>query len=510
MPSANSSGPKYTTSSSSSHPKPFSISLPTSKPKPTTQAIPNSLNPKKRPHSSLTDSDSENDTATPAPQLVSSFDHSAGGAIGINGVEKVKAPLVIQRQKNRDWREESRRKRGKNLLPAEVQAARLDKGSTAKDFVQRDDASRGFGLTFVKKGAKDGYGDIAMVDAQINTEPPPKEPTRPRTEDEEAMEALMGNGTKKSTLVLPALGTSDQNGDAADGRFTALVNEDDSFRSDVASRPDSASLEEYAAVPVEDFGAALLRGMGWKEGDVVGKRKDQISKARTVTPRPALLGIGAKEVPGGVGDELGAWGKVTGKGKRKIDQIYNPVLLRNSKTGELLTEEELEAKQEECRKEELDWRERRDRNLAADEDKKAERRHRDKNRLIEESRHSSPPSKRARSRSPSESRHHRQRSRSADRKKQHTTSSSSSSSRRRDRSRSADRSRHSSKHNRSRSRDRNHDSRRRRDGERDRESSHRARDRRKNDTEDGGSDRSRYKDRDGFETTSKRKRQEVF
>jgi len=96
----------------------------------------------------------------------------------------------------------------------------------------------------------------------------------------------------------------------------AGINEDDAFRNDVASRPDMASLEDYAAVPVEEFGAALLRGMGWKEGDVVGKRKEQISKARVVKIRPALLGIGAKEVPGGVGDEFGAWGKAAKGGKR--------------------------------------------------------------------------------------------------------------------------------------------------------------------------------------------------
>lgn len=503
MPSANSLT-RITTSSSSSHAKPFSISLPTSKPKPTTQAIPNSLNPKKRLHSSLTDSDSDNELDAPSPQLVSSFDHSAGGAIGINGVEKFKALLVIPRQKNRDWREESRKKKGRNLLPAEVQSSRSDKGSIEKSLEQRDDAPRDFGLTLTKNGGSDGDQDVLMAEAQIDTETPQPVTIILKTEDEEAMEALVGNGAKNSTLVLPALGARDQSGDAANGRFTALVNEDDSFRFDVASRPDSASLEEYAAVPVEDFGAALLRGMGWKEGDVVGRRKSQISKARIVTPRPALLGIGAKEVPGGVGDELGAWGKVTSKGKRKVDKTYNPVLLRNSKTGELLTEEELEAKKEERRKEELDWRERRDRNLAMDEDKKAERRQRDKTRLIEQSHHSS-SSRRARSISPSEPPHHRPRSRSADRKKQ--LSSSSSSSRRRDRSRSADRRRHSSRRDRSRSADRQSSSHRRRDDERERESSHRARDRRKDGAEH---QRSKYSDRDGFEHPRRRKREEVF
>lgn len=422
--------------------KSFSISLPNPKPKHAAIRAPKPLNPKKRPHSSLADSDSDNDHADSSPQLVSSFDHSAGGAIGINGVNKTKAPLIVQGQKNRDWREESRRRR-KNLLPAEVQAAKIGEGLTGQVAEEKNDAPQEFGLTFVEKVVKDMDGDVAMIEAQVAMETSSQGVSRPKNEDEEALEALVGNNTKKSTLVLPALGASDSGMDKSNGRFNALAHEDDSFRSDVASRPDSANLDEYAAVPVEEFGAALLRGMGWKEGDVVGKRKDQISTIRIVERRPALLGIGAKEVPGGVGDELGAWGKVTTKGKRKVDKSYNPVLLRNSKTGETLTEEELEAKQEERRKANIEWRERRDRNLAIDEGKKSVRRRGDKPRSIEEARHSS-SSRRARSRSTDESRPRssRHRSRSTDIKKH------SASRRARSRSRSSDRKPRSSSHRR--------------------------------------------------------------
>jgi hypothetical protein len=34
-----------------------------------------------------------------------------------------------------------------------------------------------------------------------------------------------------------------------------------------------ASLEDYERVPIEAFGAALLRGMGWKEGEALGSGK---------------------------------------------------------------------------------------------------------------------------------------------------------------------------------------------------------------------------------------------
>ncbi|KAI4110225.1 MAG: hypothetical protein L6R37_000118 [Teloschistes peruensis] len=385
MPSAH----PPTASSASSASKPFSISLGTSKAKPsksTSSAI-QPQNPRKRPHSSLNaDSDSETDDLPQrTPQLVSTFDHSAGGAISVNGAETANEPLVIQGLKNRDWRKESRRKRrGKNLLPAEVQAARQQQqnskaanGKTSGD-LERSEVSTAAGLAFAMK---DEEGDTSMAEelrpAQMNGATPRKE----KTVDEEALEALMGDGTRTSALVIPA--TKSQAAEDADMRDTsAIMNEDDLFRSDVASRPDPASLDDYARVPVEEFGLGMLRGMGWKEGEVVGKRKDQVRTARVVERRPALLGIGAKEVPGGVGDELGAWGKVT-KGKRKPDKTYNPVVLKNSRTGEMLTEEELQSKRTKQIEEENEWRERRDRNLAIDEEKKSDRRRREREKGLD-------------------------------------------------------------------------------------------------------------------------------
>ena len=41
--------------------------------------------------------------------------------------------------------------------------------------------------------------------------------------------------------------------------------ETEAFQKDVADLPDISTLEEYAAMPVEAFGEAMLRGMGWSE-----------------------------------------------------------------------------------------------------------------------------------------------------------------------------------------------------------------------------------------------------
>ena len=482
MPSADTTTRISTTSSSISS-KAFSISLPSSKLKSVPQTTLQPLKSKKRPHSSLVDSDSENENTSHRPQLISSFDHAAGGAISINGPEKTKALLVIQGLKNRNWREESRKKRGKNLLPAEIQAASSTQDFVNPDAVEEINVPQEFGLSLKKTEVRDCDGDATTIEAQVLNKVLGTETTTvvAKTEDEEAIDALIGNDHRTSTLVLPAVGGDQEPGGTANSRFSYItLNEDESFRSDVASRPDSATLEDYANIPVEEFGAALLRGMGWKEGDIVGKRKDQIIKAKTVERRPALLGIGAKEVPGGIGEELGAWGKPV-RGKRKVHNSYNPVLLRNSKTGEMLTEEELEAKREGKRKEEADWRERRDRNLAVDEAKKNERGKKEKDR---EHRHGS---RRERSRSTERSYRSaskRERSRSAERSRQPSVAS------KREPSRSPDRKRRvSSRRQRSRSTERNHSSRRRdhddyqRRDRREKAGEYRSRDRRKEDEE---------------------------
>ncbi|KAI9869583.1 MAG: hypothetical protein M1830_005331 [Pleopsidium flavum] len=365
--------------------KSFSLSFGAPKPKPSRlsyKPLTSSSNciPKHSIHSSLHDSSDEDDSAPAQAELVSAFDTSAGGAIGVFGAQDInkKRELVIVGQRNRDWREESRRKkgRGRDLLPEEARAARQGRGEGGREVV--NGGVQAFGLSFVTKtaeGGVDGDGELQVGDAKVvelGKIQVATENARVKTEDEVALEALLGEGgPKKSNMVLPAVET--QRDDEV-GMWSGIagngVNEDDAFRSDVASRPDSSSLEDYAAVPVEEFGAALLRGMGWKEGEVVGKRKDQISKPRVVERRPALLGIGAKEVPGGVGDEIGAWGQAA-KGRRKVDKTYNPVLLRNSKTGEMLTEDELKVKKEDQKREKEDWRQRKDRNLMIDQEKKA-------------------------------------------------------------------------------------------------------------------------------------------
>lgn len=49
----------------------------------------------------------------------------------------------------------------------------------------------------------------------------------------------------------------------------------------------------YEAVPVESYGLAMLRGMGWKPGEGIGRTFNQVVKPRVNSLRPKGLGLGA-------------------------------------------------------------------------------------------------------------------------------------------------------------------------------------------------------------------------
>ena len=66
------------------------------------------------------------------------------------------------------------------------------------------------------------------------------------------------------------------------------------FKNDLTKLPEMANAEKYAAMPIENFGEAMLRGMGWTEGRAVCKREKEEVKAAMPVSRPTGLGLGAK------------------------------------------------------------------------------------------------------------------------------------------------------------------------------------------------------------------------
>ncbi|KAJ3106830.1 hypothetical protein HDU97_005542 [Phlyctochytrium planicorne] len=83
--------------------------------------------------------------------------------------------------------------------------------------------------------------------------------------------------------------------DVRDGPL--LQNHRSDYKEDLQQRPDEATLEDYDNIPIEEFGAAMLRGMGWKDGQVVGKNQSGLAQPVFFKRRPHLLGLGASPMP---------------------------------------------------------------------------------------------------------------------------------------------------------------------------------------------------------------------
>ena len=72
-------------------------------------------------------------------------------------------------------------------------------------------------------------------------------------------------GPKPGSALAVASESSRRGGLLHPGRSLA-EKELQAFKEDLADLPEQATLDDYESMPIEDFGAAMLRGMGWEEG----------------------------------------------------------------------------------------------------------------------------------------------------------------------------------------------------------------------------------------------------
>jgi len=108
-------------------------------------------------------------------------------------------------------------------------------------------------------------------------------------------------------------------------------------------RPESSKIEDYDAVPIEQFGLAMLRGMGFKQDEGIGKTKQKIDEIK-VAVRPKGLGLGAipvkkkiEDVKKNAGDDvlqmkIGAYVRVV---SGPYDDRYGQVKSINGDMGRL-------------------------------------------------------------------------------------------------------------------------------------------------------------------------------
>jgi hypothetical protein len=223
--------------------------------------------------------------------------------------------------------------------------------------VERDEVSKATGLQFADKSEKESEQQTNGNQSNQNrTDAPPKQ----LTADEEALQALLDDGTgkPKSNAIIQQQGN----------RTLSPRDEEQDFRQDIASRPDASTLDEYAAMPVEEFGLAMLRGMGQKRranGEVIDLNPKTDDNSRKQRKQEGFLGIGARAAPGTDGVELGAWGKADMRKNTKGQGFFTPLMRENKATGERISEDEFQRRLKESKKpkDEEDWRQRRDRNL---------------------------------------------------------------------------------------------------------------------------------------------------
>lgn len=91
------------------------------------------------------------------------------------------------------------------------------------------------------------------------------------------------------------------NGILAQNRIPGLAEidgENEKFKHDLGHRAEDVSVRSkaYVDVPVNEFGAALLRGMGWK-GPEGGEGAGEEASMKDVEPRHHRLGLGAQPKP---------------------------------------------------------------------------------------------------------------------------------------------------------------------------------------------------------------------
>lgn len=193
------------------------------------------------------------------------------------------AALVIPAQQNRDWRDLARKRRSAaQYVPISAKVQTGKDGSVGglgmKDTINSGAVLSGLQVKVPQTVKQEDNEAPALVTEDIKME------DGEESEDQRALRALLAetNGIKHDGPMVDIIPTP--------------ISEADAYKQDVDELPDVATLDDYARVPVSQFGAALLRGMGWKEGTAATRKSGKgLVEPYLPAARPALLGIGAKE-----------------------------------------------------------------------------------------------------------------------------------------------------------------------------------------------------------------------
>ena len=195
-------------------------------------------------------------------------------------------------------------------------------------------------ITHFDRRDADRFADAAGGNAPLVIPPLPNRDWRAAAEGVKRRRVALAAGEKEEDAAPTPRAASDDDGagitdrhaaaellgagpgPAADGASTPLIlDPGPGFAGPAAADPTGRndatppSAADYARVPVEEFGAGLLRGMGWRGEVGATGTGEEVRTGR----RAALLGIGAKE-------EVGM-GETGGRGRGR-GKVYVPVVER--------------------------------------------------------------------------------------------------------------------------------------------------------------------------------------
>jgi G patch domain/KOW motif-containing protein len=71
------------------------------------------------------------------------------------------------------------------------------------------------------------------------------------------------------------------------------VTDEEALKSDLERCGSETHLDDYESMPISEFGKALMRGMGWKDGEALGGSRKGILEPIEVRAQPDMLGLGA-------------------------------------------------------------------------------------------------------------------------------------------------------------------------------------------------------------------------
>ncbi|KAF7791125.1 hypothetical protein EIP86_002136 [Pleurotus ostreatoroseus] len=196
-------------------------------------------------------------------------------------------PMVIPALQNRDWREQAHKRRNlyvPNIAPA-TGADRSVGGLGTRDAIKSGPQLVGIQVKQRVMVEDDSESMEVVEETEVVEATAAAVPKEEETEDQRTLRALLASAKRD--------GSASPIGPQID--VIPAVTEDAAYQQDVEELPESTTLEDYERVPVSQFGAALLRGMGWKEGTGASRTGKGPVQPYLPQSRPALLGIGAKE-----------------------------------------------------------------------------------------------------------------------------------------------------------------------------------------------------------------------